>query len=97
MQQGDRGPSGMGTSWLDLSLSDPAPHPVTSVERCTPTLKLAGGGLGVRGHKGITPWLSELFNDALSRRGEGAKRRRLRVYPHRLPLAPAALLSAPPS
>jgi len=48
MREGDRGPRDTGSAWPDLSLSDPTPRPVTSVERCTPMLYPAGGGGGTR-------------------------------------------------
>lgn len=37
-------PRGPGTGWPDLSLSDPIPHPITSVECCTHIQNPAGAG-----------------------------------------------------
>lgn len=93
---GEGGPRGTGTGWTDLSLSDPTPCPVTSVEHCTPMLDLGAGG-----NKSIVPQPYELCNDALSQRRGGSQENKAQgelgsgficiVSPQ----APAALFSAP--
>lgn len=62
--EGTRAFRGMGAGWPDLSLSDPTPHPVTSMECWT---QRWGGGC-----EGIAPQPSELCSDALSR-GEAGR------------------------